>query len=253
MNKIIIANWKMNPSSKKEAEIMLKSLFVLLKNLKKVEVVICPPTPFLFIKEKLKIKNKKVKLGAQDIFYEKEGSYTGEISTSMAKSLNAEYVIIGHSERRVLGDNNQDVNRKILATLKSGMMPIFCVGEKDRDSNGFYLSFIKQQLEEGLENINKPQVKNIIIAYEPVWAIGGGATREATPAEFIETKIFIKKIISDLYDIKTANEVKIIYGGSVNTNNANSFIKEGDADGLLVGRESLVPKKFSEIVHIACM
>ena len=248
MNKLVVANWKMNPQSKKEAEIIFSGISKSLKNSKKVEVVICPPFPYLFIKEKNKIKN--IKLGAQDVFSEKEGSYTGEISTEMLKNFGVNHVIVGHSERRNIGDTNDTINKKITAILKSKMIPIFCIGEKDRDANGFYLSFIKQQIIEGLSGIIKSQIKNIVIAYEPVWAIGKGALREATPSEFIEIRIFIKKIISDLYDIKTGNELRIIYGGSVNPLNAKSFIEEGGADGLLVGRDSLSPKKFSAIINL---
>lgn len=251
MNKIIIANWKMNPSSRKEAETILKTLFSNLKGLKMIDVIICPPFPFIFIKDKLKVKNNRIKFGAQDVFWEKEGSYTGEVSSSMLKDCGVNYVITGHSERRVLGDDNESVNKKIITTLKSQMTPIFCIGEKTRDNNGFYLSFIKKQIEEGLIGVTKSDIKNIIIAYEPIWAIGSSAVREATPTEFIEIRIFIRKVISDIYDIKTANDVKIIYGGSVSINNATSFVKDGGADGLLVGRDSLTPKKFSEIIKLA--
>lgn len=249
INKLIIANWKMNPQSKKEAEIIFKKISVSVKNIKNTEVIVCMPFTYLSIKEK--IKNKSIKLGSQDVFYEKEGSYTGEISASMLKDFGVEYVLIGHSERRVLGDTDEQVNKKILATLKSKMFPIFCIGERDRDTNGFYLSFIKQQIIEGLLNVPKPQMKNIVIAYEPIWAIGSSATRVATQSEFTEIRIFIKKIIADLYDVKTANSIRIIYGGSVNPLNAESFIKEGGADGLLVGRDSLNPKKFSAIINLA--
>ncbi len=249
MNKLIVANWKMNPPSKKEAEIIFKSISTLIKNFKNIEIVICPPFPYLYIHEKLKIK--KIKLGSQDVSVFKEGSHTGEVSMGMLKDFKVEYSIVGHSECRALGDTNDIVNKKIAMVLKSKITPIFCVGEKDRDTNGFYLSFIKQQLIEGLSGIIKPQIKNIVIAYEPVWAIGAGSIREATHLEFTEIRIFIKKIISDLYDIKTANELRIIYGGSVNPLNATSFIKEGGADGLLVGRDSLNVKKFSEITNLA--
>lgn len=249
MTKIIVANWKMNPQGKTEAEVILKGISESIKNIKNTEIVICPPFPYLFIKEK--IKNKKLKLGSQDVFFEKEGSYTGEISTTMLRNFGVEFVLVGHSERRSLGETDEIINKKIITTLKSKMIPIFCVGEKVRDTNGFYLSFIKEQIKEGLSGILKTQMKNIVIAYEPVWAIGSKAPRVATPAEFIEIRIFIKKIIADLYDIKTANNLKILYGGSVNPLNAEIFIKEGQADGLLVGRDSLNPKKFSAIINLA--
>lgn len=249
INKVIVANWKMNPHSKKEAEIIFKNISNSTKNLKNVEVIVCPPFPYLYLKEK--IINKKLKLGSQDVFFEQEGPYTGEVSIKMLKNLGVEYVIIGHSERRMMGDTNNIVNKKILITLKSKINPIFCIGENVRDANGFYLSFIKEQIEEGLKGVIKSQIKNIIIAYEPVWAIGENAKREATPSEFLEIKIFIKKVIADIYDIKTAHEIRIIYGGSVHPMNASMFIKEGGALGLLVGRDSLSPNKFSEIINLA--
>ncbi len=249
MNKLVVANWKMNPQKKVDAEKIFKGVSSSLKNVKNIDVVICPPFPFLYIKEK--IKNKKIKLGSQNVYFEKEGSYTGEVSPLMLNNFGVEYVIVGHSERRIIGDTNSIINKKIITTLKSKMTPIFCVGESKRDINGFYLSFVKQQLEEGLVGVVRSQMKNIVIAYEPIWAIGNGAVRVAIPSEFIEIRIFIKKIISDMFDLKTANEVKIIYGGSVNPINASSFIKEGGADGLLVGRDSLTPKKFCAIINLA--
>lgn len=249
LNKLIIANWKMNPQTKKDAEVIFNKIASFLKNKKKIDIVICPPFPFLFIKDK--VKNKILHLGAQDIFFEKEGSYTGEVSASQLKNFGTEFVIVGHSERRELGETNQNINKKILSSLQAKISPIFCIGEKKRDVNGFYLSFIKEQLHFGLEGVAKAQVKNIVIAYEPVWAIGSTALREATPVEFMEMKIFIKKVIADLYDMKTANDIRIIYGGSVNPLNAESFLKEGEADGLLVGRDSLNVKKFSQIINLA--
>ena len=168
----------------------------------------------------------------------------------MLKNFGTEYVIVGHSERRKLGDTNIDINKKIITSIKNSFIPIFCIGEVTRDANGFYLSFIKEQIHSGLKGVVKSQMNKIVIAYEPVWAIGSSAVREATPTEFIEMKIFIKKIIADMYDIKTANEIKIIYGGSVNPLNAGLFLKEGGADGLLVGRDSLNVKKFSSIINL---
>ena len=246
-NKIIVANWKMNPESYKEAEVILNTLLKDLKIKKGDDIVICPPFPYLSIFKNKKIKN--LHIGAQDVFEEKEGSHTGEVSIKMLMNEKVEYVILGHSEKRKNGENNLIINQKLSLVLKNKLIPILCVGEITRDHAGEYLKFIKVELYECLKDIPKQQIKNIFIAYEPVWAIGKDAKRVATVEEFMEIKIFIKKIISDIYNIKTANEIKIIYGGSVNGDNAKIFLDQGKADGLLVGRDSLNPKKFIEIIN----
>jgi len=247
MSKLIIANWKMNPESLKESESIFNSISILSKNIKNTEIVVCPPFPFLNLARKT--KNKNVVLGAQNLFYEISGSYTGQVSPKMLSNLGVKYVILGHSESRLMGDTNEVINKKILISLKSKILPILCVGENTRDTHGEYLSFVKNQIEECLLSVSKLQIKNITIAYEPVWAIGKNAIREATSDEFIEMRIFIKRIIADTYGINIANAVKIIYGGSVNQNNARSFAIDGEADGLLIGRDSLIPKNFGAILN----
>lgn len=246
MAKIVVANWKMNPQSLKEAEVLFGAVTKEMKKIKNTKVIICLPFPFLFISKKL--KNKKIILGAQNVSENKEGSYTGEVSPLILLSIGVKNVIVGHSERRKQGENNKIVNEKVLNLLKSKLSPILCVGEINRDKDGEYLSIIEDQLKNCLDGVSVSQMKNIIIAYEPVWAIGKEAQREATKEEFLEMKIFIKKIISDIYNSKIAHEIPILYGGSVNPQNAKSFIEEG-ADGLLVGRDSLNPKKFIAIIN----
>ncbi len=246
MGKLIIGNWKMNPQSEKEAESIFDGVNKGIKNSKNVNIIICSPFPFLFVYKKLKMK--KIKLGAQDISVEVGGSYTGEVSPSMLSDLGVSYVIVGHSERRKLCDNNKIVNKKLLNALKSKISPVLCIGENLRGTSSEYLLFIKNQLKECLDGVSKIQMKNIIIAYEPVWAIGKDSERGATSEEFMEMKIYIKKILSDIYGLMTAHSTPIIYGGSVNRENANEFIKKGNADGLLVGRDSLSPKKFIAII-----
>ena len=247
MRKIVIGNWKMNPKKQKEARVIFDEIVKNNKGAKNIDIVICPPFPFLSIGDKLKVKN--IKLGSQNVFEEMSGPYTGEVSPEMLLSLGVKYVILGHSERRALGETDKIINKKVLIALKSKLLPIICVGENTRDVNGFYLAFIKHQLIECLSSVPKNQIKNIIIAYEPVWAIGEKALHEATPSEFIEIQIFIKKVIADLYDMKTAILVSVIYGGSVHAYNAKEFINAG-ARGLLVGRDSVSPKKFSEIINV---
>jgi triosephosphate isomerase len=245
--KIICANWKMNPITLKDAEKLFIASSKTISKIKKTEVVACPPALYL---EKLKKHSRKLKLGAQDAFYEESGAYTGEISAEMLYDAGARYVILGHSERRASGESNENVNKKIKSALFAGLIPIVCVGEKERDENHNYLNFIKEQLEVAFKNILKSSVSKVIIAYEPVWAIGKNAVREATPEEFREISIFIKKVLSDKFGAISVIKTRIIYGGSVHPKNSASFIQDGQADGFLVGRDSLDAKKFGEIINI---
>jgi len=247
MIKIIVGNWKMNPQSEKDVEVLLKGVLKYLKNVKNTRVIICPPFPFLFIYKKL--KNKKIILGSQDVSKNSEGSHTGEVSPLMLSSMGVKAVIVGHSERRQRGESNKIANEKILNLLKFKMTPILCIGENKRDHNGFYLSFVSEQIKECLVGVSRSQIKNLIIAYEPVWAIGKDAERQATVEEFIEMKIFIKKVISDLYGLNIIKDIPILYGGSVNSLNSSSFLNTGGADGLLIGRDSLILKKFIAIIN----
>jgi triosephosphate isomerase len=247
--RIVIANWKMNPVSEKEAEKLIKNTNKSFSGLKKTEIVLCVPNIYI---SKLKKYAKKLKLGAQNCFFEESGAYTGEVSAEMLYDIGARYVILGHSERReYFQETNEDVNKKIKAALPAGLIPVVCVGEKNRESeNHEYLNFIKEQVETAFKNIVKNSVSKIIIAYEPVWAIGKNAVREATAEEFLEISIFIKKVLSDKFGAYAVKKTRIIYGGSVNPKNTEDFIKNGQADGFLVGRASLDSVKFGEIVKI---
>ncbi|MCX6757418.1 MAG: triose-phosphate isomerase [Candidatus Nomurabacteria bacterium] len=240
--KIIIGNWKMNPTSLKEAVKLAKAS-------DKNGAVLC--VPFLFLNEVKKVL-KKAKLGAQDVFTEVSGTYTGEVSAEMLYSIGARYVIIGHSERRAIGETNQLINKKIKSALSAGLSPIICVGEKERDESHGYLNIVKSQIEECLFGISKNSASKIIIAYEPVWALSTTANRhDATSADSQEMAIFIKKILADIFSPQIAHEMKIIYGGSVNERDAEDFLKNGGVDGVLPGRASLDPKKFQQILKIA--
>jgi len=251
--KIIIGNWKMNPSSLKQAEDLFKATLKTISYKSKVSVVICPPYIYLeSFSHLLKAKSYKLKasLGAQNVSWQEKGAFTGEISMEMLKDIGVKYVIVGHSERRAMGENNLDINKKIKMALSFGIIPVLCVGELERDENHEYLSFVKEQIQICLSGIIKNSISKIIIAYEPVWAIGKVAKRQASPEEFREMRIFIKKVLSDKFGAKTVEKVKIIYGGSVHKENVIEFLKE-NADGFLVGRDSLDAKKFSEIIKIA--
>lgn len=241
----------MNPLSIKEAERLVKEIKSVAATAKKSEIVICPPVIFLSDLVRSLKGNKKISLGVQNAYCDPLGSHTGEISAKMASSAGAKFAILGHSERRKMGESNSLISQKALSSLKAGLTPIICVGEKERDDSMFYLSAVKTQIEEVFVGIPKSALPKIVIAYEPVWAIGKDAIREATPAEFLEMSIFIRKALSNLYDAKSGKACKILYGGSVNPENAKAFLFEGEADGLLIGRDSLNSKKFSKIINIS--
>ncbi len=247
--KIIIGNWKMNPLTLKEAEKLFLDVAKSVSKIKKTTIVICPP--FIYL-EKLKKISKKVSLGAQDAFWGDIGAYTGEISPDMLYNIGARYVILGHSERRSLGETNSDVNKKLKAALSSGLIPIVCVGERERDDNHEYFNIVKEQILECLNKIPRNLISKIIIAYEPIWAISSTANRrDATSADSLEMTIFIRKVLSDISSPEIAADTHVIYGGSVNDRDAEDFLQNGGVDGVLVGNASLNSKKFIEIIKIA--
>lgn len=246
-NKIIVANWKMNPSSLKGANKLLSGVTKNLPSLKKTEVVVCPP--FIYLEQLRKI-SKRVVLGAQDVSFEESGAFTGQVSAQMLSLLGVKYTIIGHSERRSLGETNGDINKKIKAALFFGLIPILCVGESVRDESHSYFNLVKTQLEECLNGVQKVSISSLIIAYEPVWAISSTINRhDANPVDSREMSIFIRKIISDKIGVKEKMP-KILYGGSVNDKDVEGFLKDGGVDGVLVGRASLDVEKFSNIVKV---
>ena len=250
MNKLIIGNLKMNILSLLERERYFEMFKKELagKKLKNIQFILCPPA--VHLEAFKKIKNKKTALGAQNIFWERSGSFTGEISAEMAKNAGAEYAIVGHSERRrYFGEKDEEINFKIKAALKAGLMPIICVGEtKIEKSSNQTLRVITKQIKEALKDINRTKAEQIIIAYEPVWAVG----TDVIPAEneIMEAKVLIRKILTEIFDKKYANSVKIIYGGSVNSKTAKEVCLNPGMDGVLVGRESLTPYEFVKIGEV---
>lgn len=247
MQKIIVGNWKMNPVSLKDAEKLFSNIAKAVSSVKKIDIVICPP--FLYI-EKLKKLSKKIILGAQDVFGKDVGPFTGEVSAEMLYNTGARYAIVGHSERREMGENNEDINKKVKAVLGASLSLVLCVGENVRDESHSYFNLVKNQLEVCLAGISKSALSKIIIAYEPVWAISTTKDRrDATFSDSLEMSIFIRKVLVDKFGAD-AHKVRIIYGGSVNEKDALEFLKHGGVDGLLPGRASLDVKKFTEIVKI---
>ena len=245
--KIIVANWKMNPRTAKEAEKLWQGVAKNIPSLRKTEVVICPPYVYL---TKLKKLSRKFLLGSQDAFWGDVGAFTGEISSEILYNLGVRYAILGHSERRSLEDN-MIINKKIKSALLSGLRPILCVGEIVRDEEHGYFNGVKEQLDAGFQGISKNSIKNIIVAYEPVWAISSTpGRRDAAPEDSSEMAIFIRKVLSDKFG-REASRVKILYGGSVNDRDAEGFLTQGGVDGLLVGKASLNAEKFVNIIKIS--
>lgn len=249
---LIVANWKMNPVSKKEVSRLLDSVKNEINSLEKTEIVFAPPFVYLS-KISLSIK-KQFSLAAQDCFWENKGAYTGEISSAMLKDLGCQYVIVGHSERKKnFNETEEVVNRKIKAVLKNRLNPIVCIGEELRDSfdsqgrpiNEMNL-VVGDQIEKSLIGISEARLRDIVIAYEPVWAIGTGISCLSDDA--MKAMLFIKKTISKLYSRSAAEKVRILYGGSVNSKNAAEYIKEAGFNGLLIGSASLNASEFVKIV-----
>lgn len=244
MKTLIIANWKMNPQTYKEAEDLIKDVLKYKKATKGVEVVLC--LPFTWLTD-FSHKNKSSFLfGAQNVFYEEKGAFTGEISPEMLKSSKVEYVIIGHSERRkYFHETNEIVNKKIKKALDADLKIIFCVGEEEGEDKQIVL---EKQIKEGLARVSNVngQLSNVVIAYEPVWAIGTG--NNCSVDQTMSSVLLIRKIISKLYNRSLADAMRILYGGSVTSKNAEQYLKEAGVNGLLVGGASLNAEEFINII-----
>jgi triosephosphate isomerase len=250
MEKIVVGNLKMNLLSPTERDRYL-SLFkkeLDNKNLNRTEIILCPS--FVHLDGFHSELGKEVKLGAQNIFWEREGSFTGEISPSMVKNFGCEYVIIGHSERRkYFGETNEVINIKINAALKVGLRPIICVGESKAEKGAMEtMRVVTKQVKEALRDVNRTKLEQIIITYEPIWAVGTDVTPTAN--EIMEAKLLIRKILVEMFDKKYAKEVKLLYGGSVNAKIVEEVCLEPGMDGVLIGRESLAPFEFLKIAEI---
>ena len=236
MKPIIVANWKMNPETSEKAEGLFDSVKRGAKEIRNAEIIICPPVAYLSI---LDFKNSELKSGAQNCLYEEKGAFTGEVSAFMLKSMGCQYVILGHSERRkYFGETDEIINKKLKVALKAGLKPIFCVGEsQEQKENNKTEAVLKSQIGKGLEGIEKTE--NLILAYEPVWAIGTGKACSIEDAKSI--RLFLEG----------AQNLPILYGGSVNSANAKDYIFKAGMSGLLVGGASLDAEEFIKIIKEA--
>ena len=243
---VIAGNWKMNKTIKEAIE-LVNSLKRELIDIQEVEIVVCPVYTALSDISDLLI-DSNISLGAQNVYWEPSGAFTGEISPAMLKDAGCKYVIIGHSERRkYFNESDQTVNKRIKAAQGLGLIPIFCVGEtlEEREANKT-IDVVKRQLAGGLEGLEKDALLNLIIAYEPVWAIGTGKT--ATPQQAQEVHSFIRSWLVDNCSEEVAESLRILYGGSVKSDNIKELMQQGDIDGALVGGASLDSSSFVGIV-----
>ncbi|HZX09949.1 MAG TPA: triose-phosphate isomerase [Acidobacteriota bacterium] len=245
----IAGNWKLHKTIS-EAVQLTKNIHKKVKKEKEAEIVIIPP--FTALSEVKKVLSKsQILTGAQDVFWEESGAYTGEIAPSMIKDAGCDFVVVGHSERRqYFGDTDEHVNKKIKAALNAGLFPIMCLGEslEERENNETF-NKIKKQVNQGLKDLEADQIENVIIAYEPIWAIGTGRT--ATPEQAEEVHAFIRNQLTEMVGKETSSCAIILYGGSVKPKNAFSLIKEKNINGALIGGASLKADSFVDIIKEA--
>ena len=254
MKKLIIANWKMNPSTIKEANKLFDSLLAVKNNDSKIEVVVAPP--FVYLNNLITKKLKNLKLASQDVFWEEKGAYTGEISPKMLKDLGVDYAIIGHSERRKYAvETDEMINKKVIAALKGGLKAILCVGEPlevRKKGKKDAMDFVKNQLQKDLKNVFSLPINQLtnklIVAYEPIWSISSSGTGfVCSPDDALEMVKYIKKLLTTNYQLLTP---RVLYGGSVESKNIQGFLKHNEIDGALVGGASINAKEFKKIVEL---
>lgn len=249
MKRTVVFNWKMNPASEAEAMELFSGAAEAARAAKHISVVVAPPFPYISaIARRWNLKASKergegnIYLAAQDVFWEKDGAFTGEVSAAMEKESGVSYVIIGHSERRRhLGETNAMVSKKLLSAFAYGLKPILCIGEEAREGDDIPES-IGRQLKESIEGVSPMLLESLMVAYEPVWAISSNGAKGAdSPEDMHKVALYIRKVLAEAYGAGAAERAEILYGGSVNAKNAASFFTatSGEVSGLLVGAASL--------------
>ncbi|HEY4613170.1 MAG TPA: triose-phosphate isomerase [Bacteroidota bacterium] len=248
--KAIAGNWKMNKDQAESSSLITELKAKIGAGVDGVQVIICPPFTSLALASEL-IKGSPIKIGAQNMYHEDEGAFTGEISPKMLKSVGCTYVILGHSERRqIFGETNEFINKKAKKALAAGLLPIICVGEtlEEREKN-ITDQIVSTQVKGVLKDLSSAELEKVIIAYEPVWAIGTG--KNATPEQAEEVHRLIRKLVGQLYSIAAAEKLIIQYGGSVKPDNAVTLLKQPNIDGALVGGACLKADSFHQIILAA--
>lgn len=245
MKSLVVANWKMNPATFKDAKKLFEATKKILDGAKSVSAIVAPPA--LYLRElRGSYTGARVSFAAQNAHFESHGAHTGEISLAQIKDARVQYCLIGHAERRAAGETNEDTGKKVVAALTLGITPIFCVGETKRSGSGEYFTFVKEQLRAGFASVPPAKVSKVVVAYEPVWAIGGDAAM--SPRDMHEMAIFIRKTIVEACG-EAGHKVKILYGGAVDETNVVDMMQHGDVHGLLVGRASQHAEKFSALIR----
>lgn len=245
MKSLVVANWKMNPATLKEAKKLFEATKKAALSAKGVTVVVAPPAIFLRDIAGMQ-RGGKVGLAAQNVHYELAGAFTGEISVPQVRDAKANFALIGHAERRAMGETNEETRRKVAVAMEAKMTPILCVGEQERSQSGEHFTFVKEQLRVGLADVSPAKLSKVIIAYEPVWAIGASSAMQ--PREMHEMSIFIRKMIVERFGESGMN-ITVLYGGSVDAKNAPDMLRNGDVKGFLVGRVSVDSKAFGELLQ----
>lgn len=241
---LVVANWKMNPATFGQAKRLFEAEKKAAEKTKGVSVVIAPPAVFL---RELSgaYRGSKIAFAAQHAHFEAGGAYTGEISMSQAKDARASYVLVGHAERRMSGETNDDTRKKVAAALTAKLSPILCVGESTRTEGGEQYDVVREQLRAGLADVSPAKLKHVIVAYEPLWTVGKATTM--APHEMHQMAVFLRKCVVDTHG-SGGRGLSILYGGSVDDTNASAMLTEGDVRGFLVGRASLDAAAFSRLL-----
>lgn len=243
---LIVGNWKSYVTTFKEAKELFKEVEKALPRQVKSDVVVCPPFPFIdFLSDSY--TGERIAFGAQDVHYE-TGAATGTVSAPALKSIGTRYVIVGHAERRAMGETDEIVAKKVGAVLDEKLIPIVAIGESERDKDGHYLKELEESITASLNTVQEKDLKKIVIAYEPVWAIGAPLPPDARTIR--ETIIFIRKVLASMFGRSAALKARIIYGGAVDDENAEELIQNSGAHGFLLGRASVDAEKFGRIVSM---
>lgn len=242
---LIIGNWKLNPSTLADAQKLIDGISKKYKQ-KETQTVVVAPSYLHITEVGKKIAKKPILLAAQDVASEVMGPFTGEVSAQQLRDAKVEYVIVGHSERRAMGETDELVQKKVTLALKNKLTPVICIGERERDAQGNFFGFVEKQAKSLAQVLAPADIKKVVIAYEPIWAIGTGKT--ATASDVKEMQLFLFATLTKLYDKSTAQKVTLLYGGSVKPDNAKELHKEGGMSGFLVGGASLKADDFLAII-----